>query len=124
MTQEAPPTPQARNEVLFEQTSVEARSRVAGSLGLTALSLVMIGPCTCFTTVFVGAILGAGAAIAGMRVRAEEPSRAGDAWAQTGIGAGGMAAVAGVIGILILIGLAIMQVLGTISFVEWVQSLS
>lgn len=104
--------------LVSDVVAAEARARVAGALGLTALSLVMVAPCACGGTLPIGGLLGIGAAIAGLRAAAEEPSGAGRAWARAGTTTGVSAAMVTLVVLLLLGAAFIAQVLGAISAVE------
>lgn len=118
-----PDAPPESAEPLDVAVRLEVAARVAGALGITALALLMVAPCSCGGSMLVGGVLGAGAAWAGMRARGDEPSPGGRVWATTAMICGGLAAV-----ILLLVAAAvglslIGQVLGILQAFEQTRDL-
>jgi len=124
---EPPPLPsESVSEQELERSAdigMAVRTRVAGALGITALALTMLTPCSCGGTLLVGGLLGAGAALAGARARNSEPDPAGRAWATSALWTGGLAAGIALLVALVLALALVLQVMGTIEAVQAMQSM-
>ncbi|MFK7931327.1 MAG: hypothetical protein AB8H79_24300 [Myxococcota bacterium] len=103
--------------------SIETRARLAAALGLLALSLVMLSPCSCGGTLPVGGIMGLGCMLFAMRVRASGPSRAGKAYALSGQYAGAIAATLVGLTLLLAMGSVILSMLSWLGIAELVKAL-
>ena len=102
----------------IDDLGVEVRARVAGALGITALALAMVAPCTCWSPMLVAGVLGVGSAWVGMRARSDLPSRAGAVWASTGIIGGVTALALTLLVALVIGGFLVLWVMGFVSSMQ------